>query len=401
MEQAPKVSATSLSEALATVEQQPAEYQLQNQWLIDLDHRISTFSYNDQELVSKRSGFKKSLQERARAESAHRVLAGAYIGHRAVVAAVPDIMPSSDGESCHLLTPFLGADMNESYYAQRQPELPFEDWKELVHLMSSKGIQHRDFLPRNTIVTPEQIVLIDWENAHFNTRACIPDNSTWTSLAISWSYFYGLSDIESFRELTGTAEDTYLKVGAYEQTFANLTGIHDHPRIVGELAYSMAIAAEADRARLPLRYKLDDAFHVISEVIPNNIEVVMDMLLATRSDQDHYVVSELMAAASASFHEAFTANKASKDLNLYKRRCAQLAWILANPLVLSSINPYDSAVQAVDAVKLPDSISKITDMLAYTIISSYPGAQPRGHTLETVANELHGLFAAGHVQPKV
>lgn len=396
MESASKIPAASFTEAIAVVEQYPLEYQLQNQWLIDIDHRIKHFFYNEQEIVSKRSTLHKSHQERNRADLAQRILAGAHIGNRAVVAAIPDIVTSGNGENCHLISPFLGADMNESYYARKQPELPFEDWQKLVYLMVSKGIRHRDFLPRNTIITPEQIILIDWENARFDTGACRPDNSTWASLAIGWSYFYDLYDIKSLRKRIGTEENTSNVLNDYENTFAHLTGAQSSHKTISELVCNMAVEAEAQRAYGPLQYKLDDAFHVISEVIPSNIEALMDMMLATRNNTDHEIMSKHIAAVLASFHEAFVANNAGKELTLFKRRCAQLAWMLASPDVLPGLHFYDSELMAVDAIELPDTKAEIEKILATTITSNYPGAQPINHALQAVANELHTLFKADY-----
>jgi hypothetical protein len=385
------VAAPSLAEAIAIVDAEPA-YQFRNQWLVDVDARIKGFTYDAQSYIAKCSSPQKGDQEIARAQKADHLLMGACIGSRAVAAVVPKAIPL-DGSRHYLVSEYLGSDMNEQHYQRIPSLLSGEEWGSLIQLLMSRGIIYDGLLPRNTIVTQDQISLIDWEGARFSEPPAPPDRLTRTGLNISWSYFYGMRAASEIQDLPLDAALEPKPIG-YEKAFSGLIGHKGEAGTLRMQACATAVAAEADRSYGRLLYKLDDAFHLIGELTPS-IEVVMDMLLARRDDASHYAAAQLIALTAKSLHEAAAVGQSAASVNTFKRRCANLAWVLASenipPITAADHSNICSVLPEIDAIAPPSEAGDIAQQLRRAIIQSYPSARPQDTALISLANSIRGL----------
>lgn len=386
-----EIKANSISEAVGVVYQNPEEFQFQNNWLIDYRHRITSFGHNGLQVVAKSSQLKKAHLEKERAEAANSLLVGKYIGGRAVVAAVPDLVLGTEKDECYLVSKFVDADMNESYYKQEQAALSFEDWADLFRLLMSKRIRYGDYLPRNTIITHEQIVLIDWENARFGSSESTPDRLDWTNLLIGWSYFYGIDSLKNFQTEIGISEDAEPKLIGYEKLFSGFIGNEINPNILRKSACDTAVAAEADRGYPKLPYKMDDAFHVISELIPDEVEVLMDILLASKNNLNHHIAAKLISSVLKSFHEVFLEGIADQDLEMFKQRCAKLLWLLINPELMYSNGNGVTELDFIDALRLPNNTNEIAENIFAALVTEYPDARPNRVALRRAAYSIRSL----------
>jgi len=389
MEILPEVSAPSIREAISIVNAENA-YRFTNSWLIDVDDRIKQFSFQDNNFIAKRSSFGKAQNEIANAQQAHHRLNNSRIGGYTIGVAVPELVHfDQETDDCYLVSEYVGPDMNEQYYKGKQSALRSSDWLALQRLLILQGISYDGFLPRNTIVNSSRVTLIDWERARFLNRPVPPDSLTRTTTSIGWSYMFGTAAVNEMLAgfpLNSIDEPDQID---FEHLFASIANYTGSPTQLREHIQSIAIAAEADRGHISLPYKIDDAFHVVGELMPRKVEVLMDILFALCDDTAHYSSAQRMAATAKALHAHSKSGYTEQIIQEFRQRCAKIAIALVSSDSIFTTNI--SSIDAVDAVAGPMDQSELADQIYKTLRHSYPDTQSNNGDIKSIANILHTL----------
>lgn len=390
----PVIDAASLTEAISFIDQDHDGYAFRNNWLIDTKSSVKRFVYEDRQYVAKRSGERKAYNEAAKAKIAHDLLTGLQVGGLAVEVSLPKLVkPSLKNDSTYLVSEYHGNDLNEQYYVNEPPGMGESDWNTLVRLFEKKGIVYGGFLPRNTIVNSERIVLIDWEDAQFYSQPVSVDSLTRTTRTISWSYLF---DIESIQGTQGQLSYPAFEVKqtGYEDVFGGYIGHIGTPDELRGKTCSMAVAAEADRKYARTNYKLDDVSQTIGELLPQSIEVLIDTLLARRNDVSHASVADIFGTAALALHAAgFNGQIAEADTNLFKLRCVKaLGLLVAGDDAIASIGANQSVQSdfaiGIDETRIKTDVDRLAKSIWYSIIRDYPEAQPEMPYVWSVARDI-------------
>lgn len=391
---APHISAPTLQEAFKFVAAEPERYAFQNSWLIDPERRITHFMHGGEHIIAKRSTPEKASLEVRAAEQASRLLRGTRVGRRALVAEVPRLQqPDAESNDAYLAARFIGPDLNEQYYVGGSIDVTAREWGVVLDTLAQKGIRYPGLLPRNVIASPDRITIVDWESARFANRPCWPDRLTWTGMAIGWSYFYGRSTIESALEERSSRFSIEPDTTPYERLYGQLLGIDNDVAMSRDTVCAMAVDAEADRGYGKLPYRLDDAFHVIGELLPTNIEVTLDILLSLMNDQEHWRAAKCIGSIARRLHteSAGGAIAAEHAVATFRSRCARLLVRLASEPVLPPHTQGDE-ITAIDRVCADMHPAELAQALDDTLVRYYPCARPHAATVLSVAKSAIGAI---------
>lgn len=366
MIEAHAISASSLSAALTVAHNNPDQYRFNNSWLIDVDARIKCFSYEDHVLIAKQTTAEAGQREASKAQRARRLLAGKEIGGRLMEVIVPDVLTIPNApDTTYLVSTYAGADLNQEYYQCDASSLDGEDWYKLVQRLCESGIQYRAFLPRNIVSTPEKLTLIDWEVAKFKSGYSSLDHTTWTPLAISWSYFFDDERIAKAKSCMITDTRPTAPLNTYEQSVVDFSGLPLNTQQAAKFVSQIAIKAESSRDKERASYKLDDAFHAIGDLMPVEIESLLDLLLASQPDIIHKRFSKNIAEAAMTLQRACTEGRAYEEIPRFQRSCALLAQALIKGELATS--------HVFDPISEQQELA--TDLKAH-IASIYPQSKP-------------------------
>lgn len=274
-----EVKGRSLQEAIDMVAQNPEKYSFKNNWLFNPNSRLCAFRFRNREYVLKRGPLQRIRTEKENATKLNVLIKKTKIGRKKLVAVVPDVY-TLNSEEGGTLSEYVGSDCNEMFYLGRKSVL---SWKEVCDIQKKLGelsVLHRNFLPRNTIVVRDKIYLIDLEDIVFNTKSSDYDQSLETSMHVGWRNVSGveINDVRSAFSIH-TRHTNHEGLNEYERAFKEMIGSAHDNNEVKKLTYVNIIAATMYVYSASL-LKIDDILHYLSDALPTEVEVLVDLLLS-------------------------------------------------------------------------------------------------------------------------
>jgi hypothetical protein len=273
--------ADNLLEAVRIVEKNRVKYALRNCWLYTPDGSICLFAFMDREYVVKfTSNKKKASKELDNAQTVSKLLDTTKLTKSTLRIVVPKILTVGDGVYA-LLSPFVGEDYNQRLYTNDAHEKYDDDIYAIFNILKDKQIIYPGFLPRNVVINKDEVLLLDFEDVEILQNYSNSEQARVTHL-IGWSNLSAFEERygQIYREASFLSEDSLSK---YEKALTHL--INDsgvRPDTIRILAGEMALAAEQsieDDCGKGLM-KRDDVINIISEHIPVELEVLLDLVLA-------------------------------------------------------------------------------------------------------------------------
>lgn len=290
-----KIDSRSLSGAIKYVNQFPEKFRFKNNWIFDIENRFSIFAYKNKKYILKQGNINKIKKETENASKVNHLIDKIKIGKKELIAVVPNVYKINSRKG-YLVSEYLGPDCNELFYQHVSGALSTNEVVGIIKKLNKLSILHKDFLPRNTIVKNNKIYLIDWENVILNKGSVNKTLQYKTSILVGWRNVSHLIEnkIESiYPPQTEIQQDTeYLN--EYEETFKKLLGLISMDSYqIRKLCYENVIKATSYENGFSL-IKIDDILHSLSEILPIEIELLIDFLLCEEYEREsNYLYSKL------------------------------------------------------------------------------------------------------------
>lgn len=274
-----EVKGRSLQDAIDMVVQNPEKYSLKNNWLFDPNSRLCAFRFRNREYVLKRGPLRRIREEKENATKINALIKKTKIGRRKLVAVVPDVYTINSKEG-GTLSEYVGSDCNELFYLGIKSVLSRKEVCDIQRKLCELSVLHRNFLPRNTIVVRDKIYLIDLEHVVFNARSSDHYHSLETSMLVGWRNVSGVEihDVQSAFPIHSRHTNNE-GLNEYESAFKEMIGsVHDNNEIK-KLTCVNIITATTYACSASL-LKIDDILHYLSDALPTEVEVLVDLLLS-------------------------------------------------------------------------------------------------------------------------
>jgi hypothetical protein len=274
-----KVEGKSLQEVINIVAQNPKKYSFKNNWLFDPDSRLCAFRFGNKKYVLKRGLLLRILKEKENATKLDTLIKKTIIGKKKLVVVVPDVYTINSQEG-YILSEYIGPDCNELFYLGRKNVLSWQNINDIQKKLCGFSVLHRSLLPRNTIVVRDRVYLIDLEDIVFNAKSSDYNLSLATPMLVGWRNVSGVdnNDVQSaFPIHTQCAGHEGLN--GYENAFKGMTGSTGEDDEIRKLTCENIITATVYEHYASL-LKIDDVLHYLSDSLPVEMEVLIDLLLS-------------------------------------------------------------------------------------------------------------------------
>ncbi len=269
----------SLQDAVNVIARNPKKYSFKNNWLFNPGNKLCAFRFGDKEYVLKWGSLRRIYKEKENATKLNTLIKGAMIGEKELVAVVPDVYIVNSEEG-GVLSEYFGSDCNESFYLGRKNVLSWQEVSDMQKKLCELSVQHKNFLPRNTIVVGDKVYLIDLEDIVFGTGPLDYDLSLATSMLVGWRNVSGVSvdDVQSVFPIH-TQRTDHENLNEYEKAFKDMAGSVDDDDEIRKLTCVNIITATTYAHSASL-LKIDDILHYLSDALPIEMEVLVDLLLS-------------------------------------------------------------------------------------------------------------------------
>lgn len=275
-----KVKGKSLWDAINIVAQNPKKYSFKNNWLFNPGSRLCVFRFRNKKYILKRGLLQRIRKEKENATKLNALIKKTIIGGKKLVAVVPDVYAINSEQGC-ALSEYVGSDCNESFYLGRKNVLSWQEVSDTQKKLCEFSVLHRNFLPRNTIVARDKVYLIDLEDIVFSTGSSDYDLSLVTSMLVGWRNVSRI-DINDSRSaiLTHAQRTGHEELNEYESAFKGMVGsADDNSDEIRKLTCVNIITATMYSHSASL-LKIDDVLHYLSDALPVEVEVFVDLLLS-------------------------------------------------------------------------------------------------------------------------
>lgn len=274
-----KVEGKSLQDVINIVAKNPKKYSFKNNWLFDPDSRLCIFRFRNKKYVLKRGLLLRILKEKENATKLNALIKKTIIGKKKLVVVVPDVY-TINSEEGYILSEYVGTDCNELFYLGRENVLSWQDINDIQKKLCEFSVLHRNLLPRNTIVVRDKIYLIDLEDIVFSTKSSDYNLSLATSMLVGWRNVSGVDTdaAQSAFSMHMQCAD-HEGLNEYESAFKGMTGSTAEDDEIRKLTCENIITATMYAHRASL-LKVDDVLHYLSDSLPVEMEVLVDLLLS-------------------------------------------------------------------------------------------------------------------------
>lgn len=274
-----KVKGKSLRGAINIVAQDPKTYSFKNNWLFNPSNSLCVFRFRNKEYVLKWGPLRRIRKEKENATRLNALIKGTKIGKKKLVAVVPDVY-TINSEEGGVLSEYVGPDCNELFYLGRKNVLSWQEVNDTQKKLCELSVLHRNFLPRNTIVVRNKVYLIDQEDIVFSTGSSDYDLSLATSMLVGWRNVSGVN-IDDARSAfpIHTQRTDHEGLDEYESAFKDMVGSVDDDDKIRKLTCVNIITATTYAHSASL-LKIDDILHYLSDALPIEVEVLVDLLLS-------------------------------------------------------------------------------------------------------------------------
>lgn len=352
-----KVDAKSLTEAINIVDQSPKKYVFRNSWLFSIDSNIFIFSYKHKNIIIKKGSIGKLKKEVENALMVANLINGVKVNKMKMIAVVPDLF-KIDSTKGYLVSEYFGPDCNELFYQSIDGILSMDVVIGMIKKLNKLSILHKDLLPRNVIVKNNVIYLIDWEKVVINKMVVNPSLQYKAALLIGWRYINPKisEEIKLLPSLKTKVLQDEKHLNRYEKFFKNMLGLDAVSNDkISELCYEYVVNA-TNYEKEPSFSKIDDILHALSEILPIELELFIDLLLCNeRNERNNYLYHRLSNTIKIAKLKSF--------MNVDSIQVKIFIWVSIRDIILEKIaNEYDS--------------SKIENSLVLMVKKSYPEAKP-------------------------
>jgi hypothetical protein len=197
-----------------------------------------------------------------------------------LIAVVPDLCKINN-KTGYIFSEYIWPDCNELFYQYENINFSKEDLLNIITELKNLSILYKGLLPRNIIIRNDKIYLIDWENTLINKNIESIFLQYKASILVGWRCFNKITqqDIEWIFSNIIKIEQNISYLNQYEDAFKNMLGlVNFNNNKIQKICYENIINATNYKKWFSLM-KLDDILHFISEVLPIEIEVLIDFLL--------------------------------------------------------------------------------------------------------------------------
>lgn len=274
-----EVKGDSLQDAVGTIAQNPKKYSFKNNWLFNPGSTLCAFRFRNKEYVLKWGPLRRIRKEKENATKLNALIKETKIGRKKLVAVVPDVYTINSEEE-GILSEYVGPDCNELFYLGRKNLLSWQEVSDAQKKLCELSVLHRNFLPRNTIVLRDKVYLIDLEDVVFSTGSSDYDLSLATSMLVGWRNVSGvdIDDAQSALPIH-TQRTDHEGLNEYESTFKDMAGSAYNNDGIRKLTCVNIITATMYAHSASL-LKIDDVLHYLSDALPIEVEVFVDLLLS-------------------------------------------------------------------------------------------------------------------------
>lgn len=275
-----EVKAWALQDAVNIVAQSPKKYSFRNNWLFNLSSRLCVFRFRGKKYILKRGLLQQIRKEKENAEKLSDLIKKTRIGKKKLVVVVPDVYTISSEEGC-AVSEYVGPDCSELFYLGRRNILSWEEINDTQKKLCELTVQHRNLLPRNTIVVKNKVHLIDLEDVVFTAGPSNVDISLATTMLVGWRNVSSVSnnDVQSAFSTYKQHKD-HEGLNEYETAFKNLAGLTDDSNDELRKIICESISATSRYEYSSSLLRIDDVLHYLSDALPIEVEVLVDLLLS-------------------------------------------------------------------------------------------------------------------------
>ncbi len=276
-----KVNGKSLQDAVNMVAQDPRKYAFKNNWLFNPESKLCVFRFENKKYVLKRGSLSRIHKEKENSIRLDALIKKTIIGKKELVVVVPDVYAINSKEG-GTLSEYVGPDCNELFYLGRKNVLPWQEVSDAQKKLCEFSVLHKNLLPRNTIVVRDKIYLIDLEDIVFNARSSDYDLPLVTSMLVGWRNVSGV-DVDDARSAfpIHTQHTDHEDLNEYESAFKGMVGSADDDGYeIRKLTCENIITATMCAHNASL-LKIDDVLHYLSDALPVEVEVLVDLLLSS------------------------------------------------------------------------------------------------------------------------
>ncbi len=332
-----EVKGDSLQDAVNVIARNPEKYSFKNNWLFNPGNKLCVFRFGDKEYVLKWGLLQRIRKEKENATKLNALIKGTTISEKELVAVVPDVY-TVNSEEGGILSEYVGPDCNELFYLGRKNVLSWQEVSDTQRKLCESSVLHRNFLPRNTIVVGDKVYLIDLEDIVFGTGSLDYDFSLATSMLVGWRNVseVDIDDVQSFFPIH-TQRTDHDNLNEYENAFKDMLGSTDDDGEIRKLTCVNIITATTYAHSASL-LKIDDILHYLSDILPSEVEVLVDLLLSIEY------------------------GKGKNSLYRKLSNVVKIAWLL-NSLNTSSEEAYNFL------------LSRVKNILLTKMASEYPGQE--------------------------
>lgn len=281
-----KIEAESILDVIKFVNQFPEKYFFKNNWIFDIKKKIYIFSHNNKIIILKKWNIRKLKKEIEIASRAKQLISGIKTKSRELIVVVPNLCKVNK-QIGYIFSEYIGPDCNELFYQHENINFCKEDLLNIIRELNNHSILYKGLLPRNMIIRNDKVYLIDWESTVINENIENIFLQYKASLLVGWKYFNEITelDIEWIFSHTIKVEQSISYLNKYEDTYKNMLGLVDlGNNNIQKLCYENIINLTNYEKWFSL-LKLDDILHFLSEVLPIEIEVLIDFILSKECEQ--------------------------------------------------------------------------------------------------------------------
>lgn len=272
-----------------------------NSELIDVNNRFRVFEYDQTFWLAKKSKKHKAILEQEFAKKAKAKLNGKIVNNRVV--RVLDPIFFDMGEQGYLLTKYNGQSLQETLYSGANKSFTLNDLKELLRLIDENNMVFRGLLPRNIILSENEIYLIDWEDVVFyelHTSAYL-NLQFKTNFLLNWGYFFKQNDLEQL--INDINENKVVKepeLNKYELIFNSFNKEVKDLSVLREKILNVVLFAEKNIVDNTNEFiiKPNDMAHLVSDIFTNEIDVLFDLCCFALRQESEEMYCKLLLALS-------------------------------------------------------------------------------------------------------
>jgi len=411
------IEAESLEKAVQIAFSQKKHLVCNSRWFIDIKGKFRLFKFNKITYLAKEITEEKANIEIRNCLIAKKRIDSKRVGKRTIEIVTPQkISAKTKPKQHHLVSRYLGLDLNNNVYSKTPPILTVDECLSMVKLFIENGISYRGFLPRNIVENKNKIYLFDWEDASFSKQASIDsfDHLWKTNFLLNWSYLYGFNDLvhglqEKLNIHEPLPEPPLVK---YEKTYKLITGnnnteSHHLRNTIDEIVFGSELPLKKKYNKFYIRP--NDMGHIMADIFPSEIDVLHDMLsvLLRKQNEKIYTLNlQLMTRLLFLYYKEIFVNKSIPKFSLKYYALTPILLILDDYVVKNNYidilkrETLDSSMDQISKTKPQNSVTYLylqnkkgllkllNKMLRKRVIEACPETQPKKIKINSIAKYI-------------